>query len=473
MLQNDNTPGHMALQEMKSVEKDLEIFKKPMLFVKKKRKQKILDEESYVEEIGKIIQRDFFPSLEKLRAQNDYLDAMERNDVTKLRELYIKYSGARPPTSRVPSPATFETPANLHGSNCPVENEETVQPEVTIPKKFPKQSLDQFLSSHTSEDNESFVDILEEADRKHQEKYSYLFNEEGKSLEEQRKLTALPSIEEQAMLPEKKFNVDTWGYKNRNYIMYIPDGVELGEEQLKVINEKKLEINYDNTRLKENPFDEDQNKETISELAKAQAKILDGRIGVDGKELVKASPKIAGYGFVKDPSPCPDAMASPLMTWGVIEGTPFRLDGGDTPLPRTPGPSFKMAKPPRREQIALELADKAVEKDRNKRKKAMDAAKRLASPSPKIYSSLDRLATMSPAAKRLATSSLKLGINTPHSPRISSTTPLARRKTPKTPQPMVMPKAKTPKNDTNNGKNLTDNLLTIQVPKRLKASDFF
>lgn len=50
--------------------------------------------------MGRIIQRDFFPDLEKLKAQNEYLDAIERNDRMKMRELYMKYSGNRPPTQR-------------------------------------------------------------------------------------------------------------------------------------------------------------------------------------------------------------------------------------------------------------------------------------------------------------------------------------------------------------------------------------
>lgn len=43
---------------------------------------------------------------------------------------------------------------------------------------------------------------------------------------------------------------------------------------------------------------------------------------------------------------------------------------------RTPGPSFKMAEPPRREQIALALAEKVGEKYRDQKKKAIDAARR-------------------------------------------------------------------------------------------------
>ena len=40
--------------------------------------------------------------------------------------------------------------------------------------------------------------------------------------------------------------------------------------------------------------------------------------------------------------------ASPLMTWGTIEGTPFQLETDVIP---SAGPSFKMPKIPKREEI--------------------------------------------------------------------------------------------------------------------------
>lgn len=50
--------------------------------------------------MSKIIQRDFFPDLDKLKAQNQYLDAVEKNDLSKLREIFAKYSG-KTPTPRI------------------------------------------------------------------------------------------------------------------------------------------------------------------------------------------------------------------------------------------------------------------------------------------------------------------------------------------------------------------------------------
>lgn len=65
------------------------------------------------------------------------------------------------------------------------------------------------------------------------------------------------------------------------------------------------------------------------------------------------------------------------MTWGEIDGTPFRLDGSDTPIrPGLPGPVFKIAEPPVRERLAHSLAEKVSEKNRDSKKKARETAKK-------------------------------------------------------------------------------------------------
>lgn len=174
-----------------------------------------------------------------------------------------------------------------------------------------------------------------------------------------------------------------------------------------------------------------------------------------------------GYDFVKTPSPHPGVAESPLMTWGDISGTPFRLDGSDTPLRPLAGPSFHIAETSKRETIALSLAEKAGERMRNQKAKALEAARRNI-PSPNIRSTLDRLAAMSPAAKRLASAkiTIKDHLSTP-SPR-STITPIPHKSL--TPSPLV--RRKTPLVRTTTPKSqqprsvLTDDLLNIPIKSK-------
>ena len=223
---------------------DIANFKMPSAVVPRKKK-KVLDEDAYISKLETIIQRDFFPDLNKLQVQASYLEALESNDISKLREIYEKYSvGPTIPDSHRggASPATFETPTRDFADNESVHSSAS-KSCTSQDVRDVDDSLDEFLFKHTSEDNESFEEMMDDAKRKHRLKvmscyiflifvsyqnlffsqYSWLYNSEKDSQSKQDTCLALPSIEKQAV-EDTSTMVDTWKYRVHNSIMYVPDG---------------------------------------------------------------------------------------------------------------------------------------------------------------------------------------------------------------------------------------------------------
>ena len=129
-------------------------------------------------------------------------------------------------------------------------------------------------------------------------------------------------------------------------------------------------ISHTNTHFQGNPFDESRNREAVRQAAQLQSNTRQGHVDVDGKEIKPTTaPTVNGFSFMKTPSPAPGVTDSPLMTWGEIEGTPFRLDGSDTPLPSSSmaGTSFHLQKLSERDRIGLKLAEKVGQGYRDRR----------------------------------------------------------------------------------------------------------
>ncbi|KAK0142015.1 Splicing factor ESS-2 [Merluccius polli] len=438
--------------------------------------RKVMDEEEYIESLEKIIQRDFFPDVTKLQAQKDYLDAEECGDLGRMREISIRYGSSlnkSTPRSTAPyvTPSSFETPLGHAGSPSSISGRtapsiKSGDGEGTEERDLP--SLDRFLAKNTSEDNASFEQIMELAEDKEKLRHAWLYDAEAEFKQRREENLALPSSEKMA-IDRVKAGLETWEYKAKNALMYYPEGVKDDDALFK----KPREVVHHNTRFVGDPFSKALNKTQIQQAAALNAQFKQGKVGPDGKELLPHdSPTVNGYGFEGSPSPAPGVAESPLMTWGEIESTPFRLDGSDTPYAeRNHGPSFKIPEPGRRERLGLKMANEAAAKNRLKKQEALrKVTENLASLTPKGLSP-----ALTPALQRLVnrTSSkytdkaLRASYTPSPSHRAAGCkTPLSGLSTP-TGTPT---KAKTPSSSQDTS-SLTDNLL--QLPKRRKAADFF
>ena len=430
-----------------------------------RRRIKVLSEDEYVEKVGKIIERDFFPELEKIKAQSEYIDASERQDVVTMRRLEEQYSSRRPTPSseldRLNSPATFETPLeierdsedrekmNIQSSENTASHFSSWNATPTLSKKVENDlsskktstsenvnpsngiRLDKFLSVHTSEDNESFSELMDETQKEFKRSHEWMFKkDEQLSIESKEAQLALPSPEAQAdQRPNKKSNkaVEGWTYKNVNAIFYNPDGAPLTDAEKVELAKKERKIILENTRFTANPWKKDVQSANVKETAIAKQNSKLGKVGADGKELVdgNATPSVGGYKLLRmgaDATPQLNPEESPLMTWGEVDSTPYRLEGCQTPLLASGKvadgvPAFTMQQVPKRDRLALQLAEKNSKFYRDKKGQAIYKA-RCNIKTPKSVGNLGsvtpgkRLSTLSPAAQRLASSKLGIRIGT-------------------------------------------------------------
>ncbi|KAJ2850670.1 hypothetical protein IWW36_001714 [Coemansia brasiliensis] len=198
----------------------------------KKPKVAVLEEDEFRATIDQIIERDFFPDIRKLRVEK--------------RELV--------------------------GSSIEADD---------LPEPASKQSLDGFLSTHTSEDNASFSKLLAAENKRRQERIS-----------SKRRLTmgGNPGC-------------------SRNALMFMPDGIA----KPPVANDKQ--IIYQNTRFSETDVDIDDLESVISEATTAGYK----------------TPEINGYRMVDLPTGFSIAPRTPRELAGLRLASPSAKRKGAKP----------------------------------------------------------------------------------------------------------------------------------------------
>jgi len=161
-------------------------------------RQAILEETEYTEVLSHIIARDFFPSLVHLDATNNYLDALKSQDSTRIQATVRRLEEINTPVTNkrsgrtvgvTPTPyggrGTYDTPLRTPYPSDKYGADDGGEP---LPKrrKFDEDmSLDNFQAKYTSEDNASFLEILDDENKKRKEMYGWAYNAQ-KRVEEQR-----------------------------------------------------------------------------------------------------------------------------------------------------------------------------------------------------------------------------------------------------------------------------------------------
>ncbi|KFK38235.1 hypothetical protein AALP_AA3G086700 [Arabis alpina] len=408
-----------------------------------RKRMRVLDEDAYVEAIEKIIERDYFPDITKLRDRLDWIQAVKTRDPIQIRDAQLKiierrgkkanhhHVGDTEGKTQTPG-STFlrnftpldefdgktpRTPGVIPGGEVVGDDDGEGDVDVDM-------SLDEFFRRYTSEDNESFSKILEKVNRKKKEKYAFLLGgekEDGNLIEDVKRDRITDGYGTSDQPPS---TLEGWNYTAKNLLMYHPADrgeAPLTEEEraVRLLGLTK-EIVKGNTRFQGKTMDsrprEDGSVEILyTPVAGSSPMHISGRDRDKSKrydldDLRKTpnpfyveSDKRAdnGYSFVRTPSPAPGLDESPFITWGEIDGTPMRLDPEDTPIDiggSADGPHYNIPTAPARDVRAHSLSRNA---SRKLRERSNSMFKKPPLPSPhRSGSASPNVRTLSPAAQK-------------------------------------------------------------------------
>lgn len=403
----------------------------------RKRSSTVLDEDTYVAAIEKIVERDYFPDLPKLRDRLDWLEAVRTGDPIQIRDAQLKILERRNRSISTPvAPSDngkIRTPAsNFFNSPTPFDPDTTpsrssaqfpISGDSDAPSVDDSLSLDQFLRRYTSEDNESFSRIMEKVNKKRKERFAYLLEgeeEATKAIEPQRRDRITDGFGTSDQPPS---TLEGWKYVAKNLLMYDSTHEEPPLTEAERTERAKAltkEINRSNTqfhgKLTDSRPKEDDAVAILytpvasstpsaawpfpdREAERSKKYDLEDLRKTPNPFYVESLKKSEdGYNFVRTPSPAPGVDESPFITWGEIEGTPMRLEPEDTCVGGSgEGTHFRIPYPPSRDvkahSLSREAARKLRERSRMFQKPPLPSPVRGGSMSPNMR-------TLSPAAQK-------------------------------------------------------------------------
>lgn len=333
-----------------------------------KRPSIVLDEETYTSAVSHIIRRDFFPGLAEADAQREYLDAIESKDRPWIREAGKKLTqvmtpgptGLRKGTERtrfISAGAAQEKTPSVWRAETPVstteaEADESEQELAKIDPVDLTMTLGAFQAKYTSEDQESFSQIIDKQNKAKFENSVWL--REGNMYASKQRIAQRKVIEARPEnlqsrqlelstrpsqdLDDRPAAPDSHKHTAFNNLMFEPQGVESwAPTRAQQAEDASLappkQVRYNNTRLPTlDTIPIRPPSPTLSAVRDAVAghpRLNPSEGGFTGSE----TPRVNGYAFVDADSPEQseseeDAPTDLLERYGVdsnSKATPFTL----------------------------------------------------------------------------------------------------------------------------------------------------
>ncbi|KAL1898393.1 hypothetical protein Cpir12675_001938 [Ceratocystis pirilliformis] len=417
-----------ALVRKRDATVDMQLMAPPPPPAKKiKRPKKVLDEESYTEGLSQIIMRDFFPGLQEIQLQNDYLDAVEAKDrlwiSTATHNLIDGKTPDQKPGLWCDTPSSTrrfvknETPSTILDVGTPASIAPSIGPSSRA-RVNTAMRLSQFQATYTSEDNESFYALADRQNQKKTEKQAWLWNGNKfdskqliKQKEVQQQLSNAGQLHDDGFMKKDRLAIkdsddrpaqpELWKWRPKNTLMFTPDGIEDQYETRFQRAEASSTsapkgINYHNTRVPTRANTERPLRPPSPTLT-AVRDALAGNVPQTyktpseiGSTLAGGeTPRINGYAFVDDEDDEGGEDEHPLPK--------INLGPGDA----TPSP-FRLQERTKKEDLLHRMVDR-INKSHHTALRNGFTGKADATPIPKFMNSprASSVGSLTPAAQRL------------------------------------------------------------------------
>lgn len=400
---------------------DMALMPPPPQVKKIKRPKKVLDEDTYTLALSRIIARDFFPGLLETETQQEYLDALESKDPAwissasrRLQHVMTPGRAGRTPgrLSTVPAGggADGRTPTTFIG-DTPASEARILPRDARLGLSIDiNMSLSQFQSTYTSEDNESFYQLVDKQNQKKAEKYSWIWHGNRlpskqlvKQGEVKERLAKTRGLTDDGFSKRDRLAIsdgddrpamaDTWRLAPKNTLMFSVEGVDdeattVAEMAQKASRMGPKTINYANTRAPKSYISERPPSPTSSSIRHAvsgdpRQKYADS--SVTGGE----TPRVNGYAFVDDADDDGTKSVAASAQVPIID-----LGPGDTDNP------FKIQDQRKRETLHERMVERIAQSNKEASRHG-PLGKARSSATPKFASSPRVTGGLTPAAQRL------------------------------------------------------------------------